>query len=508
MVTKMSDEKHPPKNTVRPGSDDSDEPIDLSELNEPDAEDDDDGIIELKDEVEVPVKKKDEPITLEKEVDIGDDDEDEVLSLTNEFDAEDEEELELPEDLYLDDSAEDIFDDEDEDEELFALTDDISFDSEEDDELVEIEDDLDFEDHDDDEDDDVITLTDDAGIGFDDDEGMLKPLDETGLDFEGDGNAVLLTDETDIDAHDGDIIEINEFEEQYPEEKQSLPGSAAEQDEDDSDDDEFIELIDVEDESAPADHDLINFETADDSLSTGDVFDDQLVNFGDEDDEEDDDSQLVTFGDEDGEEEGEEIDNFFHDPFDEDGQEIEFDSSVEGEVAESLGMDSESGEEYTDEQNEVAKSLGIRPDDDMEEDDFGDDTPLEMASQPDLDLSDEEPDGDTPDFNLDTDIIADKKEELGTILFNDSEEDDIRSPALGIVPPLDEPEFEEPESKSEVADLGTISASQIEEAVERLIKNNYSDKIESIIVNVIEKAVSKEIERLKDALLRDISDSE
>ena len=59
-----------------------------------------------------------------------------------------------------------------------------------------------------------------------------------------------------------------------------------------------------------------------------------------------------------------------------------------------------------------------------------------------------------------------------------------------------------------MVDLGIISSRQIEEAVERLIQNNYSDKIESIIVNVIEKAVSKEIEKLKDALLKDISDTE
>ena len=58
-----------------------------------------------------------------------------------------------------------------------------------------------------------------------------------------------------------------------------------------------------------------------------------------------------------------------------------------------------------------------------------------------------------------------------------------------------------------MADLGTISSRQIEEAVERLIQNNYADKIESLIVNTIEKAVSKEIQTLKDTLLKDISDT-
>jgi hypothetical protein len=68
--------------------------------------------------------------------------------------------------------------------------------------------------------------------------------------------------------------------------------------------------------------------------------------------------------------------------------------------------------------------------------------------------------------------------------------------------------MEDAEETAEVADLGTISNQQIEDAIERLIHQNYSEKIETIIVQVIEKAVSKEIEKLKDMLFKDITDNE
>ena len=41
---------------------------------------------------------------------------------------------------------------------------------------------------------------------------------------------------------------------------------------------------------------------------------------------------------------------------------------------------------------------------------------------------------------------------------------------------------------------------KIDAAIERIINEKFSDKIEGIIYEVIEKAVSKEIDRLKGAL--------
>ena len=46
---------------------------------------------------------------------------------------------------------------------------------------------------------------------------------------------------------------------------------------------------------------------------------------------------------------------------------------------------------------------------------------------------------------------------------------------------------------------------EIEESIERIIEQRYSEKIESMVLEVIEKAVRKEIDRLKNILLEDNS---
>ena len=58
--------------------------------------------------------------------------------------------------------------------------------------------------------------------------------------------------------------------------------------------------------------------------------------------------------------------------------------------------------------------------------------------------------------------------------------------------PASAPQFEEPVS---------FSPSQIDAAIERVINEKFSGRIESIIYDVIEKAVAKEIARLKGVLL-------
>ena len=46
-----------------------------------------------------------------------------------------------------------------------------------------------------------------------------------------------------------------------------------------------------------------------------------------------------------------------------------------------------------------------------------------------------------------------------------------------------------------------ISQDQIDQSIERIITQNFSDKIESMIREIIEKTVSQEINRLKTILL-------
>ena len=83
------------------------------------------------------------------------------------------------------------------------------------------------------------------------------------------------------------------------------------------------------------------------------------------------------------------------------------------------------------------------------------------------------------EVTLDQTLKDDFVDSLGMDL--DSEEDDL-------------------EDLSEVKD---ISNEQMEAALERVIKNMFYEKIDRILVEVIEKTVTKEIERLKGILLED-----
>jgi len=57
-------------------------------------------------------------------------------------------------------------------------------------------------------------------------------------------------------------------------------------------------------------------------------------------------------------------------------------------------------------------------------------------------------------------------------------------------------------------EAGRVSDEQIEAALERVIKKMFYEKIDGILVEVIEKTVKREIERLKNILLEEESGSE
>jgi len=105
------------------------------------------------------------------------------------------------------------------------------------------------------------------------------------------------------------------------------------------------------------------------------------------------------------------------------------------------------------------------------------------------------------DFRLDSSEISDQVDRLDTFLSED----------LSAEPEV-ETLFEEPSVEEEAADEHqpaiedtaksiSVTPDQIDSIIERVINDKLGGKIESIIYEVIEKAVSKEIDRLKDALL-------
>ncbi|MGW8301693.1 MAG: hypothetical protein ACWGNO_06480, partial [Desulfobacterales bacterium] len=125
------------------------------------------------------------------------------------------------------------------------------------------------------------------------------------------------------------------------------------------------------------------------------------------------------------------------------------------------------------------------------------------------------------------DEISEKIDRLETTFFDESEardefDEDAESEAQEIGTAGSETGDETEEGDMETTDvesaqesladgalaaLAGASQEQIEQSIERIIQQNFSDKIESLVTETIEKAVSKEIDRLKNILLDDGSDN-
>ncbi len=104
-------------------------------------------------------------------------------------------------------------------------------------------------------------------------------------------------------------------------------------------------------------------------------------------------------------------------------------------------------------------------------------------------------------FSFDPSQISQKVDRLDTFLSSDS----TTEPEMASQP---EDQFEDDENAEEdlqtVQDTGdapAVTPDQIDSLLERVIKEKFSGKIEDIIYEAIEKAVSKEIDRLKGSLL-------
>jgi hypothetical protein len=162
------------------------------------------------------------------------------------------------------------------------------------------------------------------------------------------------------------------------------------------------------------------------------------------------------------------------------------------------------------------------------DDDFEDDltSSLGIEAESEINLADQASGTEEFDFNVDSSEISEKIDRLDTIFFDDSEsetefDEDAESDAEAIEAAVSDTGNETENEDIEIADLepseepppvfgqtGLEVASQehIEKSIERIIQQNFSGKIESMITEIIEKAVSNEIDRLKKTLLDDGSD--
>lgn len=142
---------------------------------------------------------------------------------------------------------------------------------------------------------------------------------------------------------------------------------------------------------------------------------------------------------------------------------------------------------------------------------------LGIEAGPEISLMDQGSETEEFNFKMDTSEISKKIDQLDSIFFDDTqseieyddgtasdnEDSDAETENKDIhITEADLPA--QPPSDVAPSDLG-ISPDQIEHSIEQFIKQNYSEKIESMITEIIEKAVAKEISRLKNALLEDDS---
>lgn len=251
-------------------------------------------------------------------------------------------------------------------------------------------------------------------------------------------------DERPLKADDAnEVMEITEFDDIVSEDDNELITLTDDREESEPEE-EFLELIEVEEDSLP--------ETADKAIE----------------------EEIIQFDEPQSDIEDVELENFINDSVNE---EIQIGDELEDDLVNSLGIETGAEISLTEQKSETEEF----------------------------------------DFNMDTSEISEKIDQLDSIFFDDtqseseydeetviddddgdaeSEKEDIRISDLE--------SLEQPASDVAASAMG-LDPDQIEKSIEQFIEQNYSEKIESMITAIIEKAVAKEINRLKNVLLEDDS---
>ena len=307
-------------------------------------------------------------------------------------------------------------------------------------------------------DDGILALAEKEPLKFADDK--LLDLDE-GLDLEADDEVIPLDGFNNLEAEDGEeIIEITEFDEHFPADGEALLKQSGMLDASDADEEDFLELIDIEEDRRSDDEEIVNFS---DSLEDAD--DDKINQFFSDELEEDQPKSLTP----------ESI--FSDDPRD---------ISLENKVTESIF------------DNSAEFKSGL------------DDEVLAVAEEthdlnPELTADADSPVSEDQNFDFDSISIAQQVDRLDTFLSEDTiDEPEIASLPVDQVAEAENKEetgLDSPQIGQGLDGLPAMPAGQIDAAIERIINEKFSGKIEGIIYEVIEKAVAKEIDRLKGALI-------
>lgn len=110
---------------------------------------------------------------------------------------------------------------------------------------------------------------------------------------------------------------------------------------------------------------------------------------------------------------------------------------------------------------------------------------------------------DSADLTLELDASKDLSEDnaYGISLEPEEESDELGQLIADVVEDTQQKAVYEKETASDAPEPVPLSPEQVDEALERVIKKMYADKIDTILTEAIEKTVTKEIEKLKALLL-------
>ncbi len=346
-----------------------------------------------------------------------------------------------------------------------------------------------------DDDDDIIELKDEVALTFMEEEAEIdlitdrrdeKPaaekiisLDALSDETDDPENVLHLADDLAFEEEDNDEFEIPPLEKEQPL-KADDPGEVVEITQFDDilseDNNEMITLSDVDKELEPEEEFLELIDVEEDDLTEEDNLAEMDLATGHEEIED----EIIQFDGPSDDVEDVELEDFINDSL---GEEIRIDDDFEDDLTSALGIEAES----------------------------------------EIDPVDQPSDAEEFDFSMESSEISEKIDRLDTIFFDDSEleteldeEAESETAEVAVSDPGDEDEYDdnealslelpgEPQTNGEHAALLDASQDQVEKSIERIIQQNFSGKIESMITEIIEKAVSKEIDRLKNILLDDDS---
>ncbi len=350
----------------------------------------------------------------------------------------------------------------------------------------------------------MVSLTDDDDLVFEDETDSLDL--EEGLDPDIDDDVIPLDGFNGaLDNQEEEIIEITEFDQHYPVEGDTLLKQTGILDPSSTEEDDFLELIDIEEDILSADQEVVEFGEPP-IAGPG-----ESVN------------RLVEAELEEAESRSTDLESIFNDDLE--------DRLLEEGVSET---DPDVSLEYKD---DFRQEEGFDLDEEKAEPEAG--SPDEDAEIP---LSTEALLAETEDldFNIDPESISQQVDQLDTFLT----EDQAGEPEKALFPSdypeaenaegattdeaisggdmeasmaipagsIDTARFPDESSSEEIApgdapagidsdEFPSVPVGQIDAAIERVINEKFAGKIEEIIYEVIEKAVAKEISRLKSAIL-------